>query len=1428
MRLTKDRMLLPCSRVPGTHVIGSSFKKHLLAALREALVCLVLICAFAPPACSDDSPKVVIIDSYHHGYNWSDKEIEGFLTRMREVYTLLDPPLEHLDAKRHPGRDNAILMKEVLKQKYANRKIDLIAVLDNPALNLILESRQELFPGVPVVFGGINDFEPELISGHSSITGVAERMNLKKTIDIALQIHPQTKELLVVHDYTVTGLSVQKELQAIVPSFAGRVRINFLPPSTFQEAAQAIRSLPKDSLGLLVAFVTDRDGRSLPIDQSTELLTAESPVPIYGMHTNRLGHGIVGGELLDSSRHGRRIADLALRVLKGEKPETIPVETTIATRPMFDHKQLVRFGIPESALPPGSSVINRPESFFNRYRLLTIWTLTIVMVLLVLIAALATSLVRLLRTQKALGKSEADYRRIVETANEGVWSIDGECRTTFVNPRLAAMMGYSTDEMVGKKLDAFVYEPDLPAHQEQMALRRDGRASIYERRFVKKDGGAVWTRVSATPILADDGTFRGSFAMLTDNTDRMIMDNELRESEKLYRNLFEQAKRQEELQRSLLNCSADPIVVYDLEGRVQYLNPAHTHLFGWTLDEAQGTLLTALTDADRSATPAIRQDMLSNGATHQSYDTQRPTKDGRLVDVSVSGARYLDHEGRLAGTVVIIRDISDRKKVEESLKESEERFRLAFENANIGVCLVAPDGGLLRINDQFCQMLGYSRSQLEGMTMQDVTHPDDVPFSLRFARKACAGEIDRYEYEKRFIHKQGHVIESRVSSSLVTDGQRKPLYFISHVQNITERKLAEKALKESERRLATLMANLPGIAYRCINDPNWSMKFISEGCFPVTGYLPRDLIDNRNVAYGDLIHPDDRQRLWSEVQEAVASDRPFELEYRIKTQAGHEKWVWERGLAAPSGLPGHMELEGFISDVTERKHMEHALQESEQRYRAVIENLQIGICVLNPRMEIIAINPFFHKIFPEIQPGMKQICYEMYNDQEGSAPCPECPCVKTFEDGMVHEGAKETRVEDRVRSHRIVSCPIKDDHGRVEFVIELVEDVTETKALQLQLSQSQKLEAVGTLAGGVAHDFNNLLQVVLGYSELLLTDGRFPREYEDDLQRILQAARNGADLVARLLTFSRKSEYRPVSVNLNQRIEQLQKILSRTIPKMIAIEMVLAQDLALIHADPIQIDQILMNLALNSRDAMPDGGRLIIKTMNVTLDERYCKSHPKAKAGPHVMLSVSDTGQGMDAETQEHIFEPFYTTKETGKGTGLGLAMVYGIVQQHGGHITCQSEPSSGTDFNIYFPALAKKERNEEPEVGTVPHGTSELILLVDDEPLVRDLCSRILTKFGYRVITAEDGNMALEIYAAQENEVAVVILDLSMPGMGGKQCLEELLVLNPSVKVIIASGYSADSSASSTLQAGAKAFVSKPYNMRQVLQVVREVLNAS
>jgi CheY-like chemotaxis protein len=330
------------------------------------------------------------------------------------------------------------------------------------------------------------------------------------------------------------------------------------------------------------------------------------------------------------------------------------------------------------------------------------------------------------------------------------------------------------------------------------------------------------------------------------------------------------------------------------------------------------------------------------------------------------------------------------------------------------------------------------------------------------------------------------------------------------------------------------------------------------------------------------------------------------------------------------------------------------------------------------------------------------------------------------------------------------------------------------------------------------------------------------------LLQIEKAAKRAGELTQQLLAFSRKVESRLRPTDLNQEVTQVGKLLQRTILKMINIELNLGENLKVVSADPAQVEQILMNLAVNARDAMGEEGNIIIKTENLKVDQGYCRNHFGLIPGDYVLLTFSDTGQGMDQETLERIFEPFFTTKEPGKGTGLGLPMVYGLIKKHNGHIECNSKRGSGTTFSIFFPAIAEtvEERFDKEEIKPIPGG-KESILIIDDETLVRELAEHMLTNFGYAVLTAPGGESGLRIYRDKKDVISLVILDMIMPGMGGMRCLQELLKIKPDAKIIIASGYTAEGARQNVIESGAKGFINKPFNVREMLTAIREALDA-
>lgn len=518
----------------------------------------------------------------------------------------------------------------------------------------------------------------------------------------------------------------------------------------------------------------------------------------------------------------------------------------------------------------------------------------------------------------------------------------------------------------------------------------------------------------------------------------------------------------------------------------------------------------------------------------------------------------------------------------------------------------------------------------------------------------------------------------------------------------------------------------------------------------------------------------------------------------------------------------------------EKLRLEKEKTASEDRYRLLVETMNDGLGVQDQDGVLTYVNDKLCKMTGYSRDELIGRPMTDFLDENNTKTYKE-DAVKGISGNCIPYELELTRKGGKRFPALISPQVINDTAGCLKGFFAVITDISERKnaevkrlEMESQLQQAQKMESIGTLAGGISHDFNNSLQAILGYAQILLLSTEKTDPTYSKLLQIEKAALRASELTQQLLAFSRKVESRLRPVDLNQEVKQVKKLLQRTIPKMININLDLEENLNIINADPPQIEQILMNLAVNARDAMGDEGTLKIETRNITLDKESCENYLGMFPGEYVLLSLSDTGQGMDKETIKRIFEPFFTTKEVGKGTGLGLSMVYGLVKKHHGHITCQSEPGQGSCFNVYFPTIMDnvQEISGEDEINQPPKG-DETILLIDDEALILELGEQILIKYGYRVLTAIDGESGIKTYRDKKDSISLIILDLMMPGMGGRRCLEEILKISPDIKVIIASGYSSDENVNTAMKEGARGFIKKPFDIMQMLVEIRGVLDA-
>jgi signal transduction histidine kinase/DNA-binding response OmpR family regulator len=517
-----------------------------------------------------------------------------------------------------------------------------------------------------------------------------------------------------------------------------------------------------------------------------------------------------------------------------------------------------------------------------------------------------------------------------------------------------------------------------------------------------------------------------------------------------------------------------------------------------------------------------------------------------------------------------------------------------------------------------------------------------------------------------------------------------------------------------------------------------------------------------------------------------------------------------------------------VAELRIRRAATEALRRNEAKTRSILDNIGIGVALISPKMEVLEMNHLMRKWFPGVDPGNCHVCYCVFNDPPSEAVCDNCPTQKTLQDSLVHENTIQTAQAGGTRNYRIISSPILNAAGEVTAAIEMVEDITDKLSLESQLRQAQKMEAVGQLAGGVAHDFNNILSAIFGYSHLILDKVKENDPVHQYVEEIMAASKRAADLTHGLLAFSRKQPVSLAVIDLCEVIKGNESFLRRLVREDVELKINCTGESLTVLADRGQIEQVIMNLVANASDAMPNGGKLFIETQPVTLDREFVETHGYGQAGEYALFTVSDSGVGMDKETQSHIFEPFFTTKEQGKGTGLGLSMAYGIVKKHDGFINVYSEPGTGTIFKIYLPRVQATEQVVKMEIKDVAplRGGAETILVVEDDAALLRLSTKVLKHYGYRVIEAVDGQDAVDKFIEYGDSIHLVILDAIMPKKNGKVACDEMKILRPDLKVIFTSGYARDIFGENNTFDENTNFINKPYSPDKLMTMVREMLD--
>ncbi|BHH83800.1 PAS domain S-box protein [Desulforhopalus sp. 52FAK] len=1020
--------------------------------------------------------------------------------------------------------------------------------------------------------------------------------------------------------------------------------------------------------------------------------------------------------------------------------------------------------------------------------------------------------VELKRTEKALMESEVRFHKLLQeipSVSVQGYNLDGT--THFWNQASERLYGYTEQEAIGTNLLDLIIPLKMKGDVKQ-AIQEMAETGVptpaSELSLLRKDGSSV-TVFSSHAIVASPGREPELFCIDIDLTERKLAEQKLRESEEKF--------------RKLVTTSPYGIQLTNIEGKIIFSNPTHHKIHGYSDGELTGKYIwdLILDDNDRAHTKSYYQHLVREQPAPEIFYSRDKTKDGREIDVQINWDYMYDSSGNLEGIISIISDITEQKLVENAVKESEQKWRNILVNTpQIGISL-DQNATITFVNKHFQKLTGWEEQEIVGQNWFDMFIPNNIreevskAFLTVMKQKNTTGFST---FDNEILDRYGTPINVSWSNVLTKDIHGDIIDVTCLGVDLTERQRAETALKESEAYMRSIFRAAPtGIGvvqdrvFRQVND-----KFCD-----MLGYSKDELIGNQSL----LIYPsvEEFEKVGQEKYEQIKTKGTGTVETVMKRKNGELTNVLMSSTPIEvNNLSAGVTFTAL--DITAKKQAEKALQDSHKQFLTVLDSIDASIYVADmDTYEILFMNQHMIDSFGQDMTG--EICWKAFRGE--SAPCLHCTNDKLVDTNNVPTGVVVWNDENPKTEKKYINHDraIEWTDGRL-VRLQIATDITDLLSMEEQLRQAQKMESVGRLAGGVAHDFNNMLSVILGHAELAMEDLDREHPIYNDLQQIQQAASRSSDITRQLLAFARKQIVSPKVIDLNETVAGMLNMLLRLIGEDIDLAWLPGKQLWQIKIDPSQIDQILVNLCVNARDAIAGVGKITVETENCMLDEEYCSAHAGFVSGQYVKIDIGDTGSGMDKEIVSHIFDPFFTTKDVNEGTGLGLAMVYGIVKQNNGFINVYSDTEQGTTFSIYLPRYAEKTNTGESEATeeSARHGI-ETILLVEDEPTMLSMTTTMLERLGYTVLVAGTPNEAIRLAGDHSGEIHLVLTDVIMPEMNGRILTERLMIIRPGLKCLFMSGYTVNVISHQGVLDDGVDFIQKPFAKRELATKIRQAL---
>ncbi len=1063
------------------------------------------------------------------------------------------------------------------------------------------------------------------------------------------------------------------------------------------------------------------------------------------------------------------------------------------------------------------------------------------------------------RAQSEFEDSRNRYSNLYDFAPIGYFTFDRNGLIIEVNLNGANILGVERSFLIKKPFSLYIAfgSRDVFYLHLRKVFRIDTRQTC-EVKLMGKDGIQFDARLESLAVQDSKGNFSQCRTAISDITERKKAEEAIRESEERYRSLVESAN--------------DIIVMVSPEGIIISLNPAFERITGWACEEWLGKKFSPLIHPDDLPVAMEVFQHTMSGKTIPSSELRLLANSGSYVYVEYV-TTPLFKDGKVIGNLNVVRDITERKRAqealhrahdeleirveertaelakaneelkieiterkraEEELRKSEVLFRSVLDNSqDVIYRLNVQTGRYEYISPSAETVVGFSPDELMALDLETslaMIHPDDLP-AMRsvLARLEDTGKGEN-EYRQRTKNGDYRWIYNHIS--LVKDSAGRPLYRNGNIRDITERKRAEEALRESAAKYKLLTESILD-TFTAI-DHNLKFTYWNRAAEELVGISAHEALGKTVIeVFGDN---EITRRAFGYYRECVKTRQPiryetgnvirgrkYDLEVRLyPTNDGVSiigRDITERKMAEKALLKSHDELELRVQERTaELQETDEALLEREASYRELTESIDDLFYAMDRDLRYTYWNKASESLSGILaKDAIGKSIYELFPDVKGTKV--EQIYIEVLKTQQPERFESEYKLGDKKIVFEINAYPTKTGLSVI------AKDITEKKKLEAQLLRAQRMESIGTLAGGIAHDLNNVLTPMM--LSLQILKEKFKDEQSQKLLTILEKnSQRGADLIKQVLSFARGVEGERNPLAAKHLISEIEKIAKETFPRNIEIRTDIPKDLFTISGDATQLHQVIMNLCVNARDAMPDGGILSISAENFFIDETYVQMHTEAKVGSYISIAVSDTGIGIPPEVLDRIFEPFFTTKEFGKGTGLGLSTALAIVKSHGGFINVYSEVGKGTTFRVYLPAIKTEMQNVEEQQVELLVGHGELVLVAEDEDSVREVTISTLEENGYKVLMANDGAEAVALYAQNKDKINVILMDMMMPVMDGHASIRAIRRINPGIKIIAVSGL-AEKDKLKNVADNTNAFLPKPYTAERLLKTIHEVLSA-